>query len=152
MRPHIARLDPAGIAALLALDIPARLATIDPDGYPRVTPIWFMWEGGAFWMSSVEGQPHLRNLRRDPRAAISVDTEADVAVGGVRANRRVRAQGRAVLGPDVGGQWTRRITLKYVPGPDGETAATRRAAMPRVVISLRPERLVAQMSDPRVIA
>ena len=145
------RLDSTDIASVLELDIPAHLATIDPDGYPRITPIWFIWEAGAFWMSSVEGQPHLRNLERDPRAAICVDTESDAAIRGVRENRRVRAQGHAELGPDKDGQWTRRITLKYVPGADGEAAAARRAAMPRAVITLRPERLLAQRTVPPAI-
>jgi PPOX class probable F420-dependent enzyme len=152
MPPPIERLDSTGIASVLALDIPAHLATTDPEGYPRITPIWFIWEAGAFWMTSVEGQPHLRNLMHDPRAAISVDTEDRVAVRGVRENRRVRAQGRAELGPDKDGQWTRRITLKYVHGAEGEAAAARRAAMQRVVITLRPERLIAQMTAPAAIA
>jgi PPOX class probable F420-dependent enzyme len=144
VRPRIERLEPAEIASLLALDIPAHLATIDADGYPRITPIWFLWKDGAFRMTSVEGQPHLRNLVREPRAAICVDVEAREPVDGIRATRRVRAQGLAETTADNGGYWTRRITLKYVPGPDGEAAAKRRAAMPRVVITLRPERLLAQ--------
>ena len=144
MRPRIERLEAAEIASLLALDVPAHLATIDADGYPRITPIWFIWEDGVFRMTSVEGQPHVRNLARDARAAICVDTEAREAVEGIRANRRVRAQGLAETAPDRGGYWTRRITLKYVSGDEAEAAAKRRAAMPRVVITLRPERLLAQ--------
>jgi nitroimidazol reductase NimA-like FMN-containing flavoprotein (pyridoxamine 5'-phosphate oxidase superfamily) len=132
------------MASLLALDIPAHLATIDADGFPRITPIWFIWEDGAFRMTSVEGQPHLRNLARDTHAAICVDTEAREPVEGIRANRRVRAQGLAETAADDGGFWTRRITLKYITGPDGGVAAERRAAMPRVVITLRPTRLIAQ--------
>lgn len=143
-RPRLNRLDATEVAALLALDIPAHLATTDADGYPRITPIWFVWEDGAFRMTSVEGQPHLRNLARDPRAAICVDTEARAAVDGIRPNRRVRAQGLAETEQDDGGYWTRRITCKYVLGVAGRAAAERRAAMPRVVITLRPERLLAQ--------
>jgi nitroimidazol reductase NimA-like FMN-containing flavoprotein (pyridoxamine 5'-phosphate oxidase superfamily) len=44
---------------LLALDIPARLATIDADGAPRITPIWFLWDDGAFFMTSVKGKVQL---------------------------------------------------------------------------------------------
>jgi hypothetical protein len=47
-QPRIERFEATEIAAVLALDIPAHLATIDPDGYPRITPIWFIWEDGAF--------------------------------------------------------------------------------------------------------
>ena len=143
-QPHIQRLDAAQSAKLLELDIPAHLATIDPDGYPRITPIWFLWEDGVFRMTSVEGRPHLRNLARDARAAVCVDTEAREAVTGIRASRRVRAQGLAETSRDDAGHWTRRITLKYVGGSDGEAAAERRASMPRVVITLRPERVLAQ--------
>jgi len=140
VRPRIRRLSNAEISELLALDVPAHLATIDPDGYPRITPLWFLWDGEAFVMTSVAGYPHLRNLERDPRAAICVDTEEP---SGRRANRRIRARGRAELLPDDG-DWTRRITRKYVQGAEGEAAADRRAAMKRVVIRVRPESLLAQ--------
>lgn len=130
------------VEEILALDVPARLATVDPDGYPRITPIWFLWDGEAFQMTSLEGRPHLANLRRDRRAAICVDTEDPHPVGGVRANRQVKAQCLAEISPDEGGLCTRRITRKYVPGTEGEAAAERRAGMPRVLITLRPEWLV----------
>ena len=141
-RPEIRRLSAEEISDLLALDVPAHLATTDPDGYPRITPLWFLYEDGAFRMTSVEGQPHLRNIDADPRAAICVDVEERQARDGHRPNRRFRAQGRAELARDKDGTWTRRITQKYLPGD--EAAADRRSSMPRVVITLRPERLVAQ--------
>jgi hypothetical protein len=129
-------------AELLALDVPVRLATLEATGFPRITPLWFLWEDDAFWMTSVEGRPHLRNLARDPRAAVCVDVEEPQESPGVRPNRQVKGYGHAVLQPDVGGDWTRRITLKYLHGRDGETRAEARAAMARTVIEFRPERLM----------
>jgi hypothetical protein len=55
----------------------------------------------------------------------------------VRANRSMRAQGMAETERDQNGYWTRRITLKYISGADGRAAVERRAAMPRLVITLR---------------
>jgi PPOX class probable F420-dependent enzyme len=144
VRPPIRALTPTEVGALLALDIPAHLATIDADGFPRITPLWFLWDEGAFYMTSVKGQPHLRNIERDPRVALCVDVEEREVVDGHRPNRRIRAQGEAELAPDDGGTWTRRITLKYVRGEEGERAAERRAPMARVVIRLLPVRLLAQ--------
>ena len=123
--------------------MPARLATIDPHGFPRITPLWFVWEGRGFHMTSVVGQPHLHNLERDPRAAVCVDVEQRDAIGGVRPNRQVKGSGLAELIADDGGSWTRRITLRYVPGPEGVERAALRAAMPRALIRLRPRRLIA---------
>jgi nitroimidazol reductase NimA-like FMN-containing flavoprotein (pyridoxamine 5'-phosphate oxidase superfamily) len=38
------RLDQDEVDTLLALDVLARLATIDRQGFPHVTPLWFVWE------------------------------------------------------------------------------------------------------------
>lgn len=130
-----------GSAELLDRDVPAHLGTIDPRGYPRITPIWFVFEDGVFYMSSIAGKRQVADLRRDARASIRVDVEDPVSVGGVRANRQIGGRGIAEVRPDVGGAWTRRITLKYVSGAEGEARAAMRAAQDRVVIALRPERL-----------
>ena len=91
----------------------------------------------------VEGRRHLRNLERDARASICVDSETRVSAAGARRNRQVKARGRAELHPDQNGYWTTKITTKYVAGAEGEAFAQRRASMPRVVIVLRAARLSA---------
>jgi nitroimidazol reductase NimA-like FMN-containing flavoprotein (pyridoxamine 5'-phosphate oxidase superfamily) len=145
MPPKIKPLAHDEVEELLAMDIPAHLATLDPDGYPRITPIWFIWADGAFFMTSVVGYPHLENLARDPRAAIALDTEDSTPVAGHRPNRRVRARGRAELFPDDG-EWTKQITRKYIHGEQGGAAAEARAAMPRFVIRLPPTQMLTQRS------
>ncbi len=128
------------IAEVLGLDIPAHLGTISARGLPRISAIWFLYEDGVFYMTSVTGKRHLRDLARDPRATIWVDTEEPPPE---RTNRQVGGRGTARVFRDVGGDWTRRITLKYVTGPEGKERAEVRAAMDRWVIALKPERLVA---------
>ncbi|SRR6266542_978516 len=132
---------PLSLQDLLALDVPAHLATIDPAGYPRITPIWFIFEDGAFYMSSLTGKRHLRDLARDARASIRVDAEEREAVDGVRANAQAGARGIVDLRRDGVAEWTRRITLKYVTGPSGLSRANMRAAQDRILIVLRPERI-----------
>lgn len=91
-------------------------------------------------MTSVRGRRHLADLARDPRAVVWVDTEGPPPE---RSNQQVGGRGLAEVYKDVDGRWTRRITLKYVPGPEGERRATIRAGMDRWVIALKPERLIA---------
>lgn len=133
------------IAALLALDVPARLASIDERGFPHVTPLWFVWEQGAFHLTSLSDRPHLRRLERNPRAGLCIDVEQGEREDGERPNRQVRAVGEAELFPDADGTWTRRITEKYVHGP-GASRSAARAVDARVVIRIRPSRLVAVAS------
>jgi nitroimidazol reductase NimA-like FMN-containing flavoprotein (pyridoxamine 5'-phosphate oxidase superfamily) len=131
---------------LLALDVPARLATLDGHGFPHVTPLWFIWEGGAFYMTSISDRPHLRRLARDARAGLVVDAEQPERDDGQRPNRQVRAVGRAVVFEDSDAQWTRRITEKYVHGAGRAPQLRSRTADRRVVICLRPERMTAVAS------
>lgn len=84
------RLDGREIDALLALEVPAHLATLDRNGFPHITPLWFVWEDGAFYMTSIVDRPHLKRLARDPRAGLGIDIEDAERVDGQRPNRQVR--------------------------------------------------------------
>ena len=135
------RLEHDEVQRLLQATVPAHLATIEGSGFPRVTPIWFLWRDGAFLMTSLPSRPHVRNLARDRRASVCVDIER-VLPSGERPNRQVKAFGEADVSPDRGGSLTRLITLKYVRGDRAQSEADRRAAMERVVIRLVPHELV----------
>jgi PPOX class probable F420-dependent enzyme len=72
---------PAWSAELLANARVARLGLVDDHGHPRVLPVTFAIAGGRIW-SAVDEKPkrspgrelaRVRYLRRDPRAALTVD-------------------------------------------------------------------------------
>ncbi len=48
------------------------LATLMPDGRPQVTPVWVDFDGAHVTFNSARGRQKDRNVRRDPRVAISV--------------------------------------------------------------------------------
>jgi PPOX class probable F420-dependent enzyme len=50
------------------------LATIDPDGAPQVTCAWIGVEGDEIVIATLPDQRKLRNMRRDPRVTLSVET------------------------------------------------------------------------------
>ena len=56
------------------------LATINPDGTPQVTCIYVGWEGDEIVAGHLADEVKLRNIRRDPRVTLSV--ESDVAFEG----------------------------------------------------------------------
>ena len=44
-----------------------RLATMREDGWPHVTPIWYVWDGAAASCLSLgKSRRHLRNIARRP--------------------------------------------------------------------------------------
>ena len=64
-------LDPK-VVALLSRPNFAHLATLMPDGSPNVTPVWIGVRGNNILLGSGESSLKIRNLRRDPRLALSV--------------------------------------------------------------------------------
>ena len=50
----------------------ANLATINADGSPQVTPVWIDWDGKNLLVNTAQGRVKDRNLRRNPRAAVSI--------------------------------------------------------------------------------
>jgi PPOX class probable F420-dependent enzyme len=62
----------------LSRKLVGRLATQREDGWPHVTPIWYVWEGGRFYMSLGNSRKHLANLRRDSHVTICVDIDPRV--------------------------------------------------------------------------
>jgi pyridoxamine 5'-phosphate oxidase-like protein len=60
---------------LLESSIPARLAYVGVDGEPRVIPIAFWWTGEHVVMGTVPTSAKVRALRRNPRVALTIDTQ-----------------------------------------------------------------------------
>ncbi len=50
----------------------AHLATIRPDGQLSVNPVAILWDGTHVRVSTLKSRQKYRNLRRDPRVAISI--------------------------------------------------------------------------------
>ena len=65
-----------------ALEGPATaiLATINPDGSPLATPMWFVHDPSGIGMVSIDGLQKIRNLRRDPRVSVVVETAASAGL------------------------------------------------------------------------
>ncbi len=50
----------------------AHLATLMPDGSPQVSPVWVDIDGNRILVNTAEGRVKPRNVRNDPRVAISI--------------------------------------------------------------------------------
>ena len=60
---------------LLHSSIPARLAYTGLDNEPRAIPIGFWWTGEHVVMATVPKAAKVRALRRNPRVALTIDTQ-----------------------------------------------------------------------------
>ena len=52
------------------------LTTVDPDGQPQASPIWFLWDDGEILLFSDRRARRNGNLADNPRVAFNLHTDA----------------------------------------------------------------------------
>jgi PPOX class probable F420-dependent enzyme len=63
---------PQAARDLLGSDAVAHVVTLDEDGGPQVTAAWVGLDGDEIVFATLPDQRKLKNLRRDPRIALSI--------------------------------------------------------------------------------
>jgi PPOX class probable F420-dependent enzyme len=73
----------------------ASLATINPDGSPQVTPVWFDFDGRTLRINSARGRVKVRNMKEGSSVALAIlDPENPYRYVQVRGKiRRVTEEG-----------------------------------------------------------
>jgi hypothetical protein len=59
--------------AFLTTERTCRVASVGADGSPHVTPLWFVWDGAALWLTSIVRSQRWADLERDNRVSVIVD-------------------------------------------------------------------------------
>ena len=85
------------------------VGTTRADGSPHTVPVWYRWDGTAVRVWTHEERLWVRNLRRDPRIAFSVQ-EAKPPYGAVTMRGRAEI---STAGADAEEE-IRRITRRYL--------------------------------------
>lgn len=71
MHPTIPTI-PAEFQDLITKPIVAGLATTMADGTPQVTPVWFSYSDGLFYVNAATGRLKDKNIRRAPYVALLI--------------------------------------------------------------------------------
>jgi len=83
--------------AFLSAQPVCRVATVSRGGRPHVSPLWFVWDGGALWLYSIVRSQRWTDLAADPRVSVAVD-DGGANFGELRG---VELSGRAVIVGEV---------------------------------------------------
>ena len=112
-----------------------------PRGWPHSMPLWYVPHDGEVWIWTYAKSQKVRNLERDPRATLLIETGHEYT-----ELRGVMIEAEAVLHRDfetvVG--FAEELTLRYAQGissVEGDAKAALEAQAPkRVAIQFRPRR------------
>ena len=130
-------LDQLEMEAFLEEGWVAKLGTLLEDGSPYVTPVWYEWDGGHFWILAKPLARFVSNIKQDKRVYLLVDKAEFPYI-------RVNVQGVAeVASEEWADQWvemTRRMTVRYV-GEQGLEYLEARLKYDLSVIKITPLKL-----------
>ncbi|HLZ61721.1 MAG TPA: PPOX class F420-dependent oxidoreductase, partial [Ktedonosporobacter sp.] len=116
----------------------AVLATINRDGSPQLSAMWYqLLDDGTIMMNTKVGRLKERNLRRDPRVSVCWEDGGYLTI-----------TGKAVLidDPELGQQNIHRLAVRY----NGEEAARKQvedqfSKEERVTIHIKPDNIIEAM-------
>jgi PPOX class probable F420-dependent enzyme len=111
----------------------AHLVTLMPDGSPQVSPVWVAREGDLLVVNSAKGRQKDRNMRRDPRVALSIQDPEN-------AYRYLEVRGRVVQITEQGADASIDALAQHYMGV--EKYPLRKAGEVRVLYRIRPTHTV----------
>ena len=123
---------PAAAQHLLAGHNFAHVATVMEDGSPQVSPVWIDFEDGLVLFNTAEGRLKPKNLRRDPRVAISITNPEN-------PYENLLIRGRAVELTHEGADEHIDALAKRYMGVD--EYPLRQPGEQRVIVKVEPERI-----------
>jgi PPOX class probable F420-dependent enzyme len=113
------------------------VATVKPDGSPHAVPVWYSWDGATVSVWTDDERAWVRNLRRDPRVAFTVQESAP-PYGAVTMHGRAEA---STAGDDIDGD-VRRIVRRYLAEDEIEGYVAAWSHL-RTIMRIHPETIRA---------
>jgi PPOX class probable F420-dependent enzyme len=117
------------------------VSSLGPRGWPHLMPMWFVPRQGEVWVWTYAKSQKVRNLERDPRATLLVETGreyGELRGAMIEAEAEIHRDFETVLG------FAEELTLRYAEGissVEGDAKAALEAQAPkRVAIRFRPAR------------
>jgi PPOX class probable F420-dependent enzyme len=126
---------------LLEAERIAIVSSIGPRGWPHSMPMWFVPRQGEVWIWTYAKSQKVRNLERDPRATVLVETGHDY---GELRGAMIEAEAEIHRDPETVLGFAEELTLRYAKGISsvgGDARAALEAQAPkRVAIHFKPLR------------
>ncbi|HEX6506105.1 MAG TPA: PPOX class F420-dependent oxidoreductase [Chloroflexota bacterium] len=92
----------------------AHLVTLNPDGSPQVTIVWVGLEDGEIVCGHLGSRQKLKNVRQDPRVALSMETGGKNEIG---LDNYLVVSGRARITEGGAPELLQRLAYTYI-GPN----------------------------------
>jgi PPOX class probable F420-dependent enzyme len=117
-----------------------KLATLSPDGWPSVNPLWYSYDGETFTVAGRRQAAWVANIRNDPRVSACIDTyEAPYVRVLIRATAEIVDDNWFVQSPER--------SIRYLGAEAGQAYFESKKHIPRVLIRINPINIISWTGD-----
>lgn len=92
------------------------ICTTRRDGRPHAAPVWGLWRDDAIWFSTDRASQKARNLRRDPRVVVHLESGDETVIIEGRASEELSSPAREAFADEY--------EAKYAVRPDPALGAS----------------------------
>jgi PPOX class probable F420-dependent enzyme len=117
------------------------VSTIGTRGWPHSMPLWYVPRDGDIWIYTYAKSQKVRNLERDPRATLLVETGHEY---GELRGVEIEAEAEIHRDHDTVFDLAKELTARYAGGAqvdDAQAEALRTQAKKRVAVRFKPKRV-----------
>jgi PPOX class probable F420-dependent enzyme len=135
------QLSPEEQRALIESERIVVVSTLGRNGWPHSMPLWYVPRDGEIWIYTYAKSQKVRNLERDPRATLLIETGHEY---GELRGVEIEAVAEIVRDPEAVYELARELTERYSGAASvDETAveALRAQARKRVAVGFAPRRV-----------
>lgn len=112
----------------------AVMATINPDGMPQQTVVWYELQGDEIMLNTAAGRLKDKNLRRDPRISLCIEDEYNFVT--------ITGHARLIEDQQIAQADIERLAVRYDGAESAKRQMERFSKQQRVTIRVPIEKVV----------
>jgi PPOX class probable F420-dependent enzyme len=114
-RRDLIKLTPVEQAELLDTERVVIVSSLGPRGWPHSMPMWFTVRDGEIWIWTFAKSQKVRNLERDPRATLLIETGTEYTeLRGIQ----IEAEAELIRDTPTVAEFGKELTIRYADGID----------------------------------
>ena len=119
------------------------VSSLGARGWPHSMPLWYVLRGGEIWIYTYAKSQKVKNLERDPRATLLVETGHEY---GELRGVQIEAEAEIHRDPELVFEVAKELTIRYSGAASLATDAAealRAQARKRVAVRFQPKRIAS---------
>ncbi len=114
-----------------------KLSTVRKNGLPHIAPVWFVWEDGKVFFTTMNTSIKAKNMINNPKVSFCTDEQSPpYSFVIVEGNAKIAQNDKDLL------QWTTKLASRYMGEENSEKIGRRNCIEGELLIEITPTKII----------